>query len=110
LGELAPLPGARPLVVDEAYYEYCGKTALPLIAEGDVIVLRTFSKAFALAGAGVGYALCAPELAKELYARQAPAPVTSLSAALAVAALASPPDVIPGIEGGERPGRVRAGG
>jgi histidinol-phosphate/aromatic aminotransferase/cobyric acid decarboxylase-like protein/imidazoleglycerol phosphate dehydratase HisB len=102
LGELAPLPGARPLVVDEAYFEYCGETALPLIEEGDVIVLRTFSKAFALAGARVGYAISSPELAQELYARQAPAPVTSLSAALAVAALASPPDVRPVVEERER--------
>ena len=102
LGELAPLPGARPLVVDEAYFEYCGETALPLIGDGDVIVLRTFSKAFAMAGARVGYALCSRELARELYARQAPAPVTSLSAALAVAALASPPDVTPVIEERER--------
>jgi histidinol-phosphate/aromatic aminotransferase/cobyric acid decarboxylase-like protein/imidazoleglycerol phosphate dehydratase HisB len=102
LGELSELPAARPLVVDEAYYEYCGETALPLIDGGDVIVLRTFSKAFALAGARVGYALCSPELAQELYARQAPAPVTSLSATLAVAALASPPDVRPVVEERER--------
>jgi histidinol-phosphate/aromatic aminotransferase/cobyric acid decarboxylase-like protein/imidazoleglycerol phosphate dehydratase HisB len=101
-GELAPLPAARPLVVDEAYFEYSGETALPLIEDGDVIVLRTFSKAFALAGARVGYALCSREVAKELYARQAPAPVTSLSAALAVAALASPPDVTPVLEERER--------
>jgi hypothetical protein len=67
-----------------------------------VIVLRTFSKAFALAGARVGYALSSRELAQELYARQAPAPVTSLSAALAVAALASPPDVRPVVEERER--------
>jgi histidinol-phosphate/aromatic aminotransferase/cobyric acid decarboxylase-like protein/imidazoleglycerol phosphate dehydratase HisB len=102
LGELPELPAARPLVVDEAYYEYCGETALPLIGGGDVIVLRTFSKAFALAGARVGYALSSRELAQELYARQAPAPVTSLSAALAVAALASPPDVGPLVEERER--------
>jgi histidinol-phosphate/aromatic aminotransferase/cobyric acid decarboxylase-like protein/imidazoleglycerol phosphate dehydratase HisB len=102
LGELPELPDARPLVVDEAYYEYCGETALPLIEDGDVIVLRTFSKAFALAGARVGYALSSRELAQELYARQAPAPVTSLSAALAVAALASPPDVRPVVEERER--------
>jgi histidinol-phosphate/aromatic aminotransferase/cobyric acid decarboxylase-like protein/imidazoleglycerol phosphate dehydratase HisB len=102
LGELPELPEARPLVVDEAYYEYCRETALPLIEDGDVIVLRTFSKAFALAGARVGYALCSRELAQELYARQAPAPVTSLSAALAVAALASPPDVRPIVEERER--------
>ena len=102
LGELPPLPEARPLVVDEAYYEYCGETALPLIGDGDVIVLRTFSKAFALAGARIGYALCSRELAQELYARQAPAPVTSLSATLAVAALASPPDLRPVVEERER--------
>ena len=102
LGEMPELPEARPLVVDEAYYEYCGETALPSIEEGDVIVLRTFSKAFALAGARVGYALSSRELAQELYARQAPAPVTSLSASLAVAALASPPDVRPVVEERER--------
>jgi histidinol-phosphate/aromatic aminotransferase/cobyric acid decarboxylase-like protein/imidazoleglycerol phosphate dehydratase HisB len=102
LGELAELPAARPLVVDEAYFEYCGETALPLIDGGEVIVLRTFSKAFALAGARVGYALASREVAAELNARQAPAPVTSLSAALAVAALASPPDMRPLIEERER--------
>ncbi|HEY3920960.1 MAG TPA: aminotransferase class I/II-fold pyridoxal phosphate-dependent enzyme [Gaiellaceae bacterium] len=102
LGELPDLPGGRPLVVDEAYYEYCGETALPLVEGGDVIVLRTFSKAFALAGARVGYAIASRELAAELNARQAPAPVTSLSAALAVAALASPPDVRPVVEERER--------
>jgi histidinol-phosphate aminotransferase/imidazoleglycerol-phosphate dehydratase/histidinol-phosphatase len=61
-------------------------------------VLRTFSKAFALAGARVGYALASVETAAELNARQAPAPVSSLSAALALAALASPPDLAPTLE------------
>jgi len=102
LGELPALPAGRPLVVDEAYFEYCGETALPLVENGDVIVLRTFSKAFALAGARVGYALASREVAEELNARQAPAPVTSLSAALAVAALAAPPDLRPLIEERER--------
>ena len=46
--------------VDEAYFEYCGETAVPLLDDG-VIVLRTFSKAFALAGARIGYALAARE-------------------------------------------------
>jgi histidinol-phosphate/aromatic aminotransferase/cobyric acid decarboxylase-like protein/imidazoleglycerol phosphate dehydratase HisB len=101
-GELRPLPTTRPLVVDEAYYEYCGETAIPLLDDGDVIVLRTFSKAFALAGARIGYALASRELADELNARQAPAPVSSLAAALAVAALASPPDVAPVLEERER--------
>ena len=54
--KVGPLPEARPLVVDEAYCEYAGETAAGLIDDG-VIVLRTFSKAFGLAGARVGYAL-----------------------------------------------------
>jgi histidinol-phosphate aminotransferase/imidazoleglycerol-phosphate dehydratase/histidinol-phosphatase len=101
-GALDPLPAARPLVVDEAYWEFSGaESAVGLIDDG-VIVLRTFSKAFALAGARVGYALASVETAAELNARQAPAPVSSLSAALAIAALASPPDLAPVIEERER--------
>jgi histidinol-phosphate/aromatic aminotransferase/cobyric acid decarboxylase-like protein/imidazoleglycerol phosphate dehydratase HisB len=100
-GELRPMPSARPLVVDEAYFEYCGETAIPLLDEG-VIVLRTFSKLFGLAGARIGYALASREVAAELNARQAPAPVSTVSAALAIAALASPPDVGPVIEERER--------
>src|SRR5213083_2050269 len=77
-GTLGPLPDARPLVVDEAYFEYSGETAVGLIDDG-VIVLRTFSKLFALAGARIGYALADAETAAELNARQAPAPVSGLS-------------------------------
>jgi histidinol-phosphate aminotransferase len=54
LGDLPPLPAARPLVVDEAYFEYAGDTAVPLLDDG-VIVIRTFSKALGLAGARIGY-------------------------------------------------------
>jgi histidinol-phosphate/aromatic aminotransferase/cobyric acid decarboxylase-like protein/imidazoleglycerol phosphate dehydratase HisB len=100
-GSLDPLPDERPLVVDEAYFEYSGETALPLLDDG-VVVLRTFSKLFALAGARVGYALASPDVAAELNARQAPAPISTLSAALAVAALADPPDVAPVLEERER--------
>ena len=100
-GALEPLPEARPLAVDEAYYEYCGETAVGLIEEG-VIVIRTFSKAFGLAGARVGYAIADADNARELNKRQAPCPVSSLSAALALAALERPPDVTPVVEERER--------
>ncbi len=100
-GALEPLPDARPLAVDEAYFEYCGETSVGLI-EGGVIVIRTFSKAFALASARVGYAIADADTARELNARQAPCPVSSLSAALALAALESPPDMTPVVEERER--------
>jgi histidinol-phosphate aminotransferase len=99
-GALGEIPPARPLVVDEAYYEYCGET-VALVDEG-VVVIRTLSKAFGLAGARVGYALAEPGTARELNARQAPAPVSTLSAALALAVLARPPDVRPLVEERER--------
>jgi histidinol-phosphate aminotransferase len=100
-GELGELPGSRPLVVDEAYFEYSGVSAVDLIEDG-VVVIRTFSKAFGLAGARVGYALAARDVAAELNKRQHPAPLSTLSAALALAGLASPPDVRPSVEERER--------
>ncbi|HEX6664867.1 MAG TPA: aminotransferase class I/II-fold pyridoxal phosphate-dependent enzyme, partial [Gaiellaceae bacterium] len=100
-GELGDLPDARPLLIDEAYYEYSGVSAVDLIDDG-VVVLRTFSKAFGLAGARVGYALVGLDVAAELNRRQHPAPLSTLSAALALAGLASPPDVGPILEERER--------
>jgi histidinol-phosphate/aromatic aminotransferase/cobyric acid decarboxylase-like protein/imidazoleglycerol phosphate dehydratase HisB len=100
-GELAELPAIRPLAVDEAYFEYSGETAADLLEDG-VIVIRTFSKAFGLAAARVGYALAARDVAAELSARQSPAPISTLSAQLALAALESPPDVDPVVEERER--------
>ena len=100
-GELGELPAARPLVVDEAYFEYARASAVDLIEDG-VVVIRTFSKAFGLAGARVGYALASRDVAAELNKRQHPAPLSTLSAALALAGLAAPPDVTPIIEERER--------
>jgi imidazoleglycerol phosphate dehydratase HisB len=65
-------------------------------------VLRTFSKLFGLAGARIGYAIAGRDVADELNARQAPAPVSSLAAELAIAALASRPDPRPELEERER--------
>jgi histidinol-phosphate aminotransferase len=67
-----------------------------------VVVIRTFSKVFGLAGARVGYALAGRDVAAELNRRQHPAPISTLSAALALAALESPPDVGPILEERER--------
>lgn len=92
-GELPDIPAVTgQLVVDEAYADYAGVDALDEIENG-AIVLRTFSKAFGLAGARVGYALAKKETIDVIASRQAPLSVSSLSAALAQAALASPPDL-----------------
>lgn len=54
--------GTRALVVvDECYYEFAGQTALELLAEHpNIVILRSLSKSFALAGLRVGYAVGHP--------------------------------------------------
>jgi histidinol-phosphate aminotransferase len=55
------------IVIDEAYHEFSGQTVVPLLRQyPNLIVLRTFSKAMAMAGLRVGYLLAAPELAQEI--------------------------------------------
>jgi histidinol-phosphate aminotransferase len=56
------------LVVDEAYVDFGGQTALPLIAQREnVLVLRTMSKAFGLAGVRLGYAFGSAAIVEALY-------------------------------------------
>ena len=78
LGALRELAAAVPgfLLVDEAYHEFSGATARPLLEEfGNVILLRTFSKAMAMAGARLGYLLGAPEAICNIRRAQPPFPV-----------------------------------
>jgi len=103
-GELPDIPDVKgQLIIDEAYADYAGVDALDRVDDG-VIVLRTFSKAFGLASARVGYAVATPELISVITSRQAPLSVSSLSAALALAGLGSPPDVSDQIAERERLG------
>jgi histidinol-phosphate aminotransferase len=55
------------VLVDEAYYEFSGRTVAPLLERHtNLAVFRTFSKAMGLAGLRVGYLLASPELAREV--------------------------------------------
>src|SRR6185436_20510482 len=52
------LSGKGLVVVDEAYHEFAGHSVVPLLSEHDnLVVLRTLSKAMAMAGLRVGYLL-----------------------------------------------------
>jgi imidazoleglycerol phosphate dehydratase HisB/histidinol-phosphate/aromatic aminotransferase/cobyric acid decarboxylase-like protein len=89
-GELCDVPEVPgQIVIDEAYADYAGVDALDRIKTG-AIILRTFSKAYGLAGARVGYALASAELTSVITSRQAPLSVSSLSASLALTALSTP--------------------
>ncbi len=55
------------VVVDEAYHEFAEHSVVPLLRDHEnLVVLRTFSKAMALAALRVGYLLAAPDLTREI--------------------------------------------
>jgi len=93
LAELAAvIPPTAVLVMDEAYYEYAQGADYPdslaLVREGRrVIVLRTFSKIYGLAGLRIGYGVTTPELADALERVREPFNVSSIAQAAALASL-----------------------
>lgn len=76
------------VVVDEAYVEFGGETALPLVTtHPNVAVVRTFSKAFALAGARIGYLLADPQVVRDVEVVRLPYHLSALTQAAGIAAL-----------------------
>ena len=56
-----------PVVIDEAYVDYSSETALPLInSYNNLIITRTFSKAFAFAGFRAGFAIMQASMAENI--------------------------------------------
>lgn len=79
------------VVIDEAYADYCGQNFLRLAGENkNVLVLRTFSKAFGLAGLRVGFAYGHPDTIRLLYKVRPPFSVGSFSERAALLALRRP--------------------
>ncbi|MFJ6314396.1 histidinol-phosphate transaminase [Pseudarthrobacter oxydans] len=80
------------VVIDEAYVEYAeegsGPDSLALYREyPNVCILRTFSKAYGLAGLRVGYAVAAPAIAEGLRRTALPFSVSALAQKAAIASL-----------------------
>ena len=76
------------VVVDEAYHEFSGQSVVPLLERHpNLIVLRTFSKAMALAGLRLGYLLASPEIVREVNKARLPYNLNFFSQAVATAAL-----------------------
>ncbi len=82
------------VLVDEAYYGFCKHTVLSLLSKYDNLVLaRTFSKAFGLAGCRVGFLVAQPELAQRLY-RLRPMYEVNAFGVLAAMTLLEHPEVV----------------
>src|SRR3954464_11789001 len=89
---VAAVPSDVLIVLDEAYVEYIRDGLLPdsfgLVRSHDnVVVLRTFSKAYGLAGLRVGYAVADPDVITALGKVYVPFTATSVSQAAAIASL-----------------------
>lgn len=76
------------VIVDEAYVEYAGESLVRRAkGEGRLLVARTLSKAFGMAGLRVGYAVGAPDLVAEVEKSRGPYKITGLAERMAVAAI-----------------------
>lgn len=76
------------VIIDEAYAEFAGVTVIDLIQRCDrLLVTRTMSKAFGLAGLRVGYAIGAPSLVAEVEKSRGPYKVNAIAERAALAAL-----------------------
>lgn len=89
---IADLPAHVMVVVDEAYSEYVEQAAYPDTTQwlerfANLIVTRTFSKAYGLAGLRVGYAVSHPQVAALLNRVRQPFNVNLVAQAAALAAL-----------------------
>ncbi len=88
--DLLEIAGATEalVVVDEAYWEFCGKSVAPRVREFEnLAVVRSLSKFFGLAGLRVGYALAHPEVAGAMERARLPFNLSGVAQAAAVAAL-----------------------
>jgi histidinol-phosphate aminotransferase len=77
-----------PALVDEAYFEFTSETAMHFLkAYPNLIILRTFSKAFAMAGLRLGYIIANPDIISQFYKIRGPFDVNSCALTAAGAQL-----------------------
>ncbi len=76
------------VLLDEAYYEFCGKSGLKFLnSHPRLVITRTFSKAMGMAGLRLGYLLAHPDLATQIAKAKLPYNVNQFSLTVAQVAL-----------------------
>ena len=96
---MSRLPERVIAVFDEAYYEYVESPDYPdmidYVREGaNVLIMRTFSKIYGLAGLRIGYGIARPEIIQCLNQVREPFNVNSIAQAGALASLGDPEQVV----------------
>lgn len=87
--ELLADTGHALVIVDEAYAEFGGDSVATVMdRHPNLVLVRTFSKAFALAGARIGYCLATPEVVDDLRRVRLPYHLSALTQAAGLVALA----------------------
>ena len=101
-GNLIPEAQTRALletgllvVMDEAYFEFCGETAIPMLSEyKNLVVLRTFSKWAGLAGLRIGVGAMDPEVAATMMAMKPPYSVNLAAEVALITSLEDTPSLL----------------
>ncbi|MBK8439034.1 MAG: aminotransferase class I/II-fold pyridoxal phosphate-dependent enzyme [Rhodobacter sp.] len=96
-GLLDALPADLLILLDEAYCDFDGSAeavraapARRLARHPNLVILRTFSKAWGLAGLRAGYAMAAPEIIAAIHAVAPPFPLPGVALAAVLAAIEQP--------------------
>jgi histidinol-phosphate aminotransferase len=98
--DLQRIASAAPglVVIDEAYYEFCGRTFVGELAGfPNVLVVRTLSKAFRLAAVRLGYGIASPELLNELARVRMPYAQSAFTQAAGLVALRNRAELLHGV-------------
>lgn len=91
---LREIPSETIMVIDEAYYEFYGESMVGKIEEyPNLIVLRTLSKAYGLAGVRAGYAMASEDMIKALSRVKPPYHMSSLDQTAALVCLEMVPQI-----------------
>lgn len=87
------------VILDEAYAEFSGRSHLRLVEDYDnLVIVRTFSKAWRMAGARIGYMISQPHIIEEIQKVRLPYHLSSLTQAAALAGLDNAADMLGAVQ------------
>ena len=88
IGQILRRAASAAVLIDEAYFEFCGITALGLLGRcGNLFISRTFSKVYGMAAMRLGCLFSRPQNIAFLHKAQSPYSVNTLAALAARAAI-----------------------